>query len=641
MSILKKIFRSKIFLSFAVSGLIFGICMIIGPQKDVISDDNAISIMISRDNYAFIPYVNYILTSFLVWLNGVFPTFNTFVLYQVLLSWISLFAISYVVIDRFEIKLALLINLFINIITAPFVYVFFQYTQTAFLACAAGGLLIIHALLKRTGAKRIPLLVFSFFLMMSGTMLRKECFLPMLVMSCCYICVSAVVHIKNRSDIKDLFSHHNMIKLTSFLSVILVMLVSYNLLNVYTQTMNNQTEEMREYTEYNELRTSLNDYSYPGYEQNKEFYDNLGINEEDLDLYCKKWFQDCDGVFDTQTMEKIESLKQSSKMDSSIPGFLDIVNHVSQKFGVWFIPSALLIITVFGILLFIIYFKLAKKYPFKTCVISLVLISALSLLFGVKEYIINYYLPITFVFLIPITVFVLQSCFSKSKKWLIPVSMFAVYILMRVYLISSGRCNFRSLFGMIIFTIIASVYSIDSDLIKNISDRFANSKKIMKIFKCVFIAPFVIMILFVADTTLNYYNTFYKQDSNTKFEKYLNENKDNLYICDSGVVSDCVFRPLKSYSAMPDNYTSLGGWTSKSPYKKDMLKKYGVNRFMQDTIDNQRVLYAFKSDEETIKFRQDYFNRHYADEGEEIVYNLIDEVDGYRIYSLITVKEQD
>ncbi len=92
---------------------------------------------------------------------------------------------------------------------------------------------------------------------------------------------------------------------------------------------------------------------------------------------------------------------------------------------------------------------------------------------------------------------------------------------------------------------------------------------------------------------------------------------------------------------MPDNYTSLGGWTSKSPYKKDMLKKYGVNRFMQDTIDNQRVLYAFKSDEETIKFRQDYFNRHYADEGEEIVYNLIDEVDGYRIYSLITVKEQD
>ena len=243
-------------------------------------------------------YINTILSSVLKYLYIIVPNVSWYESIQYLCIFVSLTTITYVVIKISEDNLFKVIIFALALFFSAYtLYVQLQYTKTAAILTISGYLLLRYALDSNSKKE----MLFSVLLLFLGMQYRIYQFLGSSL-----ICVGIFVPI-----IIDFVKNRNAETKRKTISIFVVGFISLVLLliSIGADSINYSSEEWKSYLEYNKIRTNLLDGGFPPYEDNKEFYISVDIDEDDYILY-NNWDIDDNEKFDFETIKQIDSIKQ-------------------------------------------------------------------------------------------------------------------------------------------------------------------------------------------------------------------------------------------------------------------------------------------------------------------------------------------
>ena len=82
-----------------------------------------------------------------------------------------------------------------------------------------------------------------------------------------------------------------------------------------------------------------------------------------------------------------------------------------------------------------------------------------------------------------------------------------------------------------------------------------------------------------------------------------------------------------------NNEAGTGGWETLSPYKRELLDRYGSGNPVKDILDNPD---AYLIGDYKKGMLIDYYNRWYGDENTEIVFEKADEIAGNNVYRIVS-----
>ena len=183
-------------------------------------------------------------------------------------------------------------------------YVKFQYTKTAGIVSAAGFFLLFYALEEEK--IRWKELVCGYGLAAFGFMIRSDQFLAEAAVIS-GICVMLLLQLffSESAVRKRLFCHDIVAAAVLFLFIGGLYMIDQR---AYA------SQEWQEYKEYNEARTELFDYGFPGYSSNKEVYESLGIDQVAYRM-IKGWNHMDSELFTVETMKQLIALKKPKQIN--------------------------------------------------------------------------------------------------------------------------------------------------------------------------------------------------------------------------------------------------------------------------------------------------------------------------------------
>ena len=261
-------------------------------------------------------YINIWFSYAVKFLHKIMPSVNFIVVIQLILTFISIYAVINMILDKYGSVYGLVMS---NILFIPFATELiskFQYVKTSTIIIVAGLLLIATNLSKFNNK-----IVGGFALVITGCAIRFESFFAAGALSAFTLLLYFFKLDKKGkiTAIKQMF-------------VLFALVFSLEMVNsVYYKTNADWTE----YTVYNEARTNLSDY--------KENYIPLyfndvvarGFTENDVQLiYCGNYFDNT--FFDTDTIDKAAAAVGNKPVKNIIADYLHIcINlflNINEKF---------------------------------------------------------------------------------------------------------------------------------------------------------------------------------------------------------------------------------------------------------------------------------------------------------------------
>lgn len=439
-------------------------------------------------------------------------------------------------------------------------FVFIQYTFTVAILCAASAVLVADR--KRV----LPvILVFVAFLIRSEMTLLM---LPFVLLVVFYLVL------EDYRKKEDIFVH---VRLVIAMAICIVMAVTLNKLGY-------SSEEWKNFVSFFDSRTQIYDfYGVPDYQENKAFYDGIGLSESEYNLLVNYNFG-IDDEINHETMAKIAeyaavvNAKEPlfKRIAAAIPGYLYELRSVSfpkayeypMTYAPWNIVTGILYIAAFYIIM------MNCKYgdSFKKRVLAAAF--RVVILFA-----------------------------GRSALWL--------YILVR------GRAPIRithSLFLMEIIVLIALMIIALADTENTEEDNAPEPQPqipfmILCVLACLFFIPAQVKAVSAEYDGRVAYNRAYEE-----LEDYFKSNGDNFYFLDvytsvsydgSGYsYSKKMFEDVDNSAA---NWTLLGGWASKSPAEKDKLKFFGLPESIEEAVINCDNTYVVTLKEDDMSWLKDYY----------------------------------
>lgn len=224
--------------------------------------------------------------------------------------------------------------------------IFSQYTALAsIIACTA-----LICIITVKNQNRIKEYILPIVLLVISLMLRSSAALMCLVFVLIFMFFK-LVHCF--FDKKDKVATQKLIKVyVKLLSILLVCFALSFLINKLAY----QSDEWKYYDEYNNYRTEVYDYYlYPAYEGNEEFYQSIGIQEEEMYI-IQSANLDLDSNITSQTMkaiyEKSKELKENNLQFTNVPrrlifDYLDSFDEMNRELlSVYLLYGALLYVSI-------------------------------------------------------------------------------------------------------------------------------------------------------------------------------------------------------------------------------------------------------------------------------------------------------
>lgn len=114
--------------------------------------------------------------------------------------------------------------------------------------------------------------------------------------------------------------------------------------------------------------------------------------------------------------------------------------------------------------------------------------------------------------------------------------------------------------------------------------------------------------------------------------EYFKNNPDKVFVEPAAIATpQAVYQtPLKK-PVIHGNVVATGGWETLSPHELEKLKKCGMRNPVKDLIDNPN---AFFFGTYKIKAMKEYYNKWYCNDGETILFEKVDEIDGNGVYRI-------
>nr|MCR4902109.1 hypothetical protein [Butyrivibrio sp.] len=380
------------------------------------------------------------------------------------------------------------------------------------------------------------------------------------------------------------------------------------------------SEEWKEFTAFFDNRTELYDFqSIPDYEENKEFYDSIGITQAEQELFINYNFG-LDEEIDSELVGEIADYAATIKSDEE-PLFTRIKNVIPQY--IYRLHS--------------IAMPKSYEYPMTDFPYNIVMIFMYIAVFAV--YMISEIhkegAGKRFIYIFP-QLFLLFVC--RTTLW--------GYILVR------GRDPIRITHSLYVLEIIIlcglfiiriqgllnterdSLRSINVDTYRQNAPDF-NRKPIA----CAAGLAFVLTITGIVGTVFNVKivraedaERIATNQSYKEIYSYCRLNKDNFYFFDVYTTTHYSEKMFENVNNSISNYDIMGGWASKSPLYQKKLEAFGYTDMQSALLEDN----AFFVTSPSLSVEEDttWLSNYYADQGIEVEIELVDEIEGFEVYSV-------
>ena len=262
-----KLFKNKLFVSFAVNALIMVFCIYVSSFSYDSYKDYENSLLISHYHIPYNNTVNYLLAFAVSSIQYIFSTINIFVFAQVIFGWLAFSSITYALTDKFGYKIGVVFSVFLNILFALNHYADIASQKTSAIMLTAGFLLMFNAIRRKRyrfmcllGA--IEILIGSFYCF--------ELFFVALAFAIVYLIADLIA--KGKYKIKF---HKFMWYFRPFLILFVLITVLTFALHNYSVAVNTQNDTLKGNYEYHQLTEKIANFPYPDYSKNKEAFSNV------------------------------------------------------------------------------------------------------------------------------------------------------------------------------------------------------------------------------------------------------------------------------------------------------------------------------------------------------------------------------
>lgn len=359
---IKNIINTDLFKSIFINLVIVFLCVVFCDSVFETNDDYGMASItygyISGYSNSHLIFSNILLGKGLTILMSLFPEIPWYGVSQYIVVLFSFGIITYVLLKRENKWCGYFLTAIVLSFSAYEFYVKLQFTKTAGIASIAGILLLFYTIQLHINYKRN--IVIGIIMVIIGSWYRFEaCLLSLLVFS-----TLGVIVIINNIKKKKL----NIQEYILIFGVTIILIFVFKMLDSKVYERN---QDWREFKEYNEKRANLLDYGFPDYVEFQEEYKELGISENDFNMFRSWTFADPE-VFNTELMDKLISLKSSKEIDFKFGAdFFDLFPYAFLKeklflasmilFIIWFldknretyiIPYAVVLIFSYNFFLF-------------------------------------------------------------------------------------------------------------------------------------------------------------------------------------------------------------------------------------------------------------------------------------------------
>ena len=462
-------------------------------------------------------------------------------------------------------------------------FVSFQFTKNAFLYSIAGCLVLLETLREKNKLSIFQIIIGT-VLVLIGSFIRFKCFIVVLPVAGSYILYECLV--KQNFNLKKSIKANRKYWLTTII-VLFIIFVGYAV-NFIAYYLN---PEWKEFKEYNAARFEVLDKGTPGYEENKDEYEKLGISKEDLEMFTNWTFADPD-KFSKQTLLKMGEMKTDtgffSQLSISPRRVLETLHEIVNYY---------------------------TNYPY------------LMILYTVS---------ITFYFL-----------FSKKRDWIIIAINIGLVVGYTWYLTCMDRILNRVTFGLILSSAVFMIYNLFTTEYKkeNLKENdYEDSLKFVKKIKMTKLWIRIVSLVITSSILVSVplYIKIYEQGKNTYLRssyedllEYTQNNPEILFVADRPTISRVVVESmtplLTSAKNESSNITYLGGWFAGTPTNKLPLEKFGYTNAFRAMAKCENV-YLIDSLDESIQQKLDYLRRNYNSRLELELVISFDEIKVFRFY---------
>ncbi len=629
----KKIAKSDFCISAILTAVTFFICLLVSNFNVIYATTDDLGTELMAVKGYLTPFISYFLSVAIIKLQTVFTKVNVFILLQIILNVVSVFAISFCFLKRFNKKAISIFCIFIiNLLFAYTSFVLLQFTQTATIVCTAGYLIIFTVFKIETvkGKKIAGYIIGTLFILMSA-LIRTSCFYSVTLIFIIYTLCDLYMYIGNKRIKKDLLAEvfNKYIKVAVVCAFACILALGATRLSNYFLDLPQNIQGLRQ---YNTIRSQVEDYDIVPYENNEEFYNSIDIySQNDLDI-LQGWVLDQD-FFNSDRLSAIADY--SSDYRSGKMGVLRAVNlvydMVCQYTSVFSLEGFLITLILCAIIglavLFIFRNKLKMLFPF------MFLISFLAYI------VLRRSAPVLLIPLVAIAF--ITGLFFNRRHFVCITAIYGVVLSLTFYM-SLTRISFRTVHSVCLPAIICMFLLIDK---ANLQKRYQNISK-NNVKKILSSASVVVLTLICMLTAYMIPKTAYVKtpSPNAALNKTIENDAEHLFVTDVDSGVSIIMGNSDSPLRVPyrcDNVLIYGSMVG-SPYFEDVKDSFGVSHLLPDMIDNDNVYYLISVDKtEKMEKMEQYFNDHYAENNEQVTFDIVDEVNGAYIFKVIREEIKD
>lgn len=324
--------------------------------------------------------------------------------------------------------------------------------------------------------------------------------------------------------------------------------------------------EWKEFNEYNKkVRTEIYDYQgeyyLPKYDENKEFYDELEISNEERRMLIYSSFTFLQDEFPIENFSKIVELRSKYDHQSDEKGFGFQVRNGTENF--------------------INHLKDGRY--------------GVQLYFG----------------MIGFCVTMLMLFLSKNKKALLENAMIAVEMFAIIWLMEiRGRVPERVAYSLSLMNFVMLLLVWIWHL-----EEFGRRKQI-KYF--VTLSILLLGILGFINTTTKVIEAKDIEENNLKYEEirnYCQNHEDEFFVISIGALDDFGINVTAAkIDNSQNNYISFGDWMVYSPVELERLKQEGISSVSKAVVENDNVYIISEEDDNYLQYTVDYLESRFSRE---------------------------
>lgn len=581
----------KIVYALLLNAVIMAFFLIVIPLHYEMPDDYVFSNLITDGSYNF-NFMSPVMASLMGLLQRVFYPVNAYVVVCLLTAFFACTAITRVFIDKFNPFVAFCFTIVLNGFLGINHYGTIAYTRMAALMTVAGFLCIVHYS-KREKWKLGSII--GIVLILFGSIFRFAIFEVSVAAAGFFVIGKSITdyYCKNKEDCKPvdffkiLFEPKRFV--LAIVAVVLCFAVSYGASFVIRSD-----SSVDYFIKYTAARSNVYDYMLPEYEENKEAYERINVDDNDL-FMLRHLYMDDEGAFTYDQLKEIRKVKDTvnSNESSMLENLkLMVICEVGNIRAVW--KNGTVDIRNFGIMA-------GNKGILYFFVGTLLLLFLLSM---------------------------------KKRNYFIPLMLSIITLALYIYLWRDLKVPFRAVYPLWISFAVYLMYSFSGSEVR---DYIRNSPA-ENHSKTVVVFALIASILFSGagvylSTLYNQYIDYYKEldDSQIVLRGYIADNKDKKFelskSCSYGPLADSIWVTQKTdYNK---NYIGFAGTYYRLPKNDYETERFGTDN-MFTNLFNDDVFFIVKSDDSHADMMKKYLQKYYSN-GKTVEYTIVDTVDKYQI----------